>query len=943
MDTIRPTPPQQRLLDTEEMRRLRGPDQAAWRRWGPYLSERQWGTVREDYSAGGDAWEFLPHDQARSRAYRWGEDGLAGFGDDQLLWCLGLALWNGRDPILKERLFGLTNAEGNHGEDVKELYFYQDALPSHAYLRMLYKYPHAEYPYDRLVAENARRDRSVGEYEILDTGVFDHGRYFDVTVEYARAAPEDILMRVHVRNRAAAPATLHVLPQLWARNVWSWDARPERPLLRLDAGHVEATHPGMPARTLHADRATLRAPGNAPNPAPGAPHDPAAHAAPATWLFCDNETNTRRLDGTPGAARFPDGAPGAGPFKDGIDDHVVRGRTGATRPGHGTKAAAHHVLHLPAGGEATLRLRFRPADATSDPFADHDAIFARRLAETDAFYHAVRGAPADHPRGAPADPPSPAELDARLVQRQAFAGMIWSRQYYGFDVRRWLEGDPAGPPPPPERRQGRNREWTHLVNADIVSMPDKWEYPWYASWDLAFHAVVFALIDPDFAKDQMILLMRARCMHPNGQLPAYEWSFGDANPPVAAWAAWRVYLTERELTGTGDRRFLEAAFHKLCLNFGWWVNRKDAQDRNIFQGGFLGLDNIGIFDRSQPLPTGGSIDQADGTAWVAAYALQLMRIALELSLENPVYEHMAIKFFQHFLFIASAVNGVGEGGVGLWDPRDEFFYDVLRVPGRVPVPLRVRSTVGLLPMLAVLVLEPELMARVPHFADRARWFVAHRADLAGLISRWEEPGRGDTLLLSLLRGHRTKALLARALDVTEFLSPHGLRAISRTHAAHPYEFRHDGQVFSVAYLPAESDSRLFGGNSNWRGPIWLPTNYLLIESLLEFHRYYGNDFTVPCPTGSATLLTLREVAEELAARLTRLSLLDHDGKRPVMAAYPALQAAADGAELVLFHEYYDGDTGRGVGASHQTGWSGLVALLLQPRRQDPAGDLPQTG
>ncbi len=885
------------VLDTAEMRRLRGPDLHAWRRWGPYLSERQWGTVREDYSPGGDAWDYLPHDHARSRAYRWGEDGLAGFGDENLHWCLGLALWNGRDPILKERLFGLTNAEGNHGEDVKELYFYQDALPSHAYLRMLYKYPQAEYPYQHLIDENARRGPHLGEYEILDTGVFGHERYFDVTVEYARGEPGDILMRVTVRNRGDAAATLHVLPQLWARNDWAWGDPVGRPGLALEDGAVAARHPAMEDRVLSAD---------------GAPE----------WLFCDNETNGRRFPG------LGTGDPG-GPFKDGINDHVVGGLAGVTGARSGTKVAARHVLSLEAGASAVVRLRFRPDGARGDAFADHDAVFARRIAECDAFYDALQAGIDD--------------ADARMVQRAAFAGMVWSKQYFGFDVKRWLDGDPGRPPPAESRKHVRNFEWTHLVNADIVSMPDAWEYPWYASWDLAFHAVTFAAIDPEFAKDQMILLLRARCMHPNGQLPAYEWSFGDANPPVAAWAAWRVYLAEQRLTGHGDRGFLERVFHKLCLNFGWWVNRKDENDRNIFQGGFLGLDNIGIFDRSQPLPTGGVIDQADGTAWVAAYALQLMRIALELSLENAVYEDMAIKFFQHFLFIAAAVNGVGANGVGLWDERDEFFYDVLRVPGQAPVPLRVRSTVGLLPMLAVLVLEPELMARVPWFAERAHWFVAHRPDLAGLISRWEEAGRGDTFLLSLLRGHRTKCLLARALDETEFLSPYGLRAISRVHKDHPYEFRHGSQLFSVAYLPAESDSRLFGGNSNWRGPVWLPTNYLLIEALHEFHRYYGDEFTVECPARSGQQRTLREVAEELSRRLTRLSLLGPDGRRPVMAAYPALQAASDGAGLVLFHEYYDGDDGRGVGASHQTGWSGLVALLLEPREETRAADLPVGG
>jgi hypothetical protein len=989
-----------RLRDTAEGRRLAEAGPAGWRRWGPYTSDRQWGTVREDYSAGGDAWTYFPHAHARSRAYRWGEDALAGFADDQLSWCLGLALWNGRDSILKERLFGLTNAEGNHGEDVKELYFYTDALPSHAYLRMLYRYPQAAFPYESLLAENARRDQSQPEFELLDTGVLDAMRFCDVTVEYARAAPDDTLICITVHNRAAEATRLHVLPHLWARNIWSWSPDAERPSLRLAGGDVLARHPAMPPLRLSCDAA-------------------------APFLFCENETNAARLFGA--------AATGGGPFKDGIGDFVIHGDEAAIRRDHGTKCAAHAILELAAGAQATIRLRLRPelagpdpanpgsADRATaspnmagpntagpntaspntaspsaaspntaspntaspsaaspntaspntaspsmaspsmaspnaaspssnpntairnrtsqdrvepgaanpgaasanpaspnpadpggtgaDPFADFDAIMAARRAEADEFY-AVLQQDMDN-------------ADARAVQRQALAGMIWSKQFYGFDVRAWLDGDPGQPAPPGARRGGRDTDWQHVFHADIIAMPDKWEYPWYASWDLAFHAVTFALIDAEFAKGQLLLLLRDRAMHPNGQVPAYEWKFGDANPPVQAWAAWRIYCMDAAQTGQGDCDFLRLAFHKLLLNFGWWVNRRDAQGRNIFQGGFLGLDNIEIFDRSQPLPTGGTLQQADGTAWMAAYALHMMRIAMELALDEPVYQDMASKFFEHFLYIARAIDAAGEGA-GLWDDQDSFFYDVLLAPDGTTTPLRVHSVVGLIPLFAVHVLEPEMVARLPEFAARMDWFLQHRPDLARLISYWHVPGEGDRRLLALLRTHRMTSLLTRMLDEAEFLSPHGVRAVSRFHHDHPYVLEQDGQRFAVAYLPGESDSRLFGGNSNWRGPVWMPINFILVMALAEFHRFYGTGYRIACPTGSGRDATLQEVAAELTRRLCALFLKGADGRRPVMTAYPGLETG----DLVLFHEYFHGETGRGVGASHQTGWSGLVALLL---------------
>ena len=889
-------------LDCIEGARLHSADAARWHRWGPYLSERQWGTVREDYSEHGTAWDYFPHDHARSRAYRWGEDGLAGFGDDKLNWCVSLALWNGVDPILKERLFGLTNSQGNHGEDVKELYFYLDGTPTHSYMRMLYKYPHAAYPYDDLVAENGRRGADMPEYEVLDTGVFEDNAYFDVQVEYAKHTPDDIVMRVTVENRGDHAAAIDLMPQIWARNTWSWEVV-EKPSLALD-----------PDTSGKAGRVIAHCNGQQPMVVTAGSQD----QADANWLFCENETNVRRLFGMDGA----------GPFKDGFNDFIVHGDENAIRRDAGTRAAAHFHIDIPAGGHKVVWMRWLPqADADADPKPlDIDALFARRIAEADAFYAGLQHEMED--------------ADHRLVQRQALAGMLWSKQYYAFDVTRWMDGDPLQPTPADSRRHGRNADWRHLCNADIVSMPDKWEYPWYASWDLAFHSVAFALIDPAFAKKQLVLLVKDRYMHPNGQLPAYEWAFSDANPPVHAWAAWRVYEIDRVITGKPDRDFLELVFHKLLLNFSWWVNRKDADGRNIFQGGFLGLDNVGIFDRSSPLPTGGRIDQSDGTAWMAAYALDLMRIALELAVANHVFVDIGVKFFEHFLYIAEAVGRTDTSETGLWDDQDEFFYDVLQLPDGTSVPMRIRSIVGLIPIFAVHVLEERLHGQLPGLRERLLWFLEHRPDLAKLVSRWREPGKGNSLLLSVLRGHRMKALLKRMLDESEFLSDYGVRALSKVHEAEPFVLQHNGDRFCIQYLPAESDTRVFGGNSNWRGPIWMPVNFLLIESLYEFHRYYGDDFQVEYPTGSGQKLSLAEIADELSRRLTRLFLKNKDGMRPVMAAYPQLQADARSGDLVLFHEYFDGDTGRGVGASHQTGWSGLVSLLLQPRVVGVTGSMP---
>ena len=853
----------------------------SWRKWGPYVSERQWGTVREDYSPDGSAWDFFPHEHARGRAYRWGEDGIAGICDQQQILCFGLGLWNGKDPILKERLFGLTGSEGNHGEDVKELYYYLDATPTHSYLKMLYKYPQAEYPYRWLVEENRLRGRLSGEFELIDTGILNDDRYFDVYVEYAKAGPEDILVQITIHNRGPEEAAIHVLPQLWFRNTWSWTADSARPVMKLGPdGELAAEHEKLGSYRLYAE---------------GSPQ----------WLFCENDTNAAKLFGTP---------PTVGYFKDGFHEYIVHGNMDAVNPQHfGTKAAARYPLRIAAGSACRLRLRLVNG-SVARPFAGFDEMFSRRLSEADDFY--------GHLQTGITDP------DARHVQRQAWAGMIWSKQFYYLDVPQWLSGDP-GLPPPVQRKSGRNSDWPHLTTGDILSMPDKWEYPWFAAWDLAFHAIPLSMIDPEFAKNQLLLLTKESYMHPNGQLPAYEWSFSDVNPPVHAWAAWRVYQIDREHNaGRGDRAFLERVFHKLLLNFTWWVNRKDVQGHNIFQGGFLGLDNIGVFDRSAKLPTGGYISQCDGTSWMAMYSLNLMRIAVELAVVNPTYQDLAIKFFEHFLYIAAAMGNIGMQGIDLWDNIDEFFYDVLCLPDGQSVPLKIRSMVGLIPLFAVEVLDEELLSKAPAFKERLEWFLNYRPDLAKLVSRWNDVGKGESRLLSLLRGHRMKCLLRRMLDETEFFSKYGVRALSRYHHDNPYIFRADGKEFIVSYQPAESDSGLFGGNSNWRGPIWMPVNFLIIESLRKFHTYYGDEFKIECPVGSGKFITIAQVADELSRRLACIFQKDSDGVRPVYNGNEKLRSDPNFRDHVLFHEYFHGDSGRGVGASHQTGWTGLIAALI---------------
>jgi len=882
-----------RTADTAEGRRLEEARQRLrhWKRWGPYLSERAWGSVREDYSAYGTAWDYFPHDHARSRAYRWNEDGLAGICDRHQRICFAVALWNERDPILKERLFGLTGSEGNHGEDVKEYYFYTDSTPTHSYMKFLYKYPQAPFPYADLVAENARRGRHAPEYELIDTGVFSENRYFDVEVEYAKADVEDILIRIHVSNRGPETAAIHVLPTIWFRNAWSWSDSSARPSVTADASGAGAfvlDEETYGRRWLHC-------------------------AGQPTLLFTENETNTERLFGYANGSRY---------VKDAFHRYLIDGAKDVVNPAQlGTKGAAHYSLQIPAGETVTLRLRLNdamPGTSNTSLGEAFDAMFVTRQREADEFYATV----------------IPAHLsdDARNVARQAFAGVLWSKQYYHYVVKDWLDGDPAQPAPPVERHRGRNREWTHLYNADVISMPDKWEYPWYAAWDLAFHCVPLALVDPDFAKEQLILLLREWYMHPNGQLPAYEWALGDVNPPVHAWAALRVYQIEKKRRGVGDRAFLERVFQKLLLNFTWWVNRKDAEGMNVFQGGFLGLDNIGVFDRSAPLPTGGHLEQSDGTSWMAMYSLNMLAIALELARENSAYEDVASKFWEHFLNIAHAMSGGDlHGGKGheLWDEQDGFFYDVLHLPDDSRMPLRIRSLVGLIPMLAVQTLEPDVLNRLDGFNRRLMWFVHHRRDLTSNVACMRTPGDEERRLLSILDGDRLRRVLRIMLDEREFLSPYGIRSISRAHRDEPYSLQINGTTYTVPYEPAESSTGLFGGNSNWRGPIWFPINYLLIEALQKFHRYFGDGFTVECPTGSGRMMTLEEVASDLSRRLNRIFLRDASGERPVYGSNHTFQRDPHWNDLILFHEYFHGDTGAGVGASHQTGWTALVAKLLQ--------------
>jgi hypothetical protein len=904
MSTLPPDPnPALDAEATAEHRRLGdAATRDAWRHWGPYLSERQWGTVREDYSEHGNAWESVPHDHARSRAYRWGEDGIAGISDADQRLCFALALWNGRDAILKERLFGLTGNEGNHGEDVKEYYYYLDNVPSHAYMKMLYKYPHGAFPYGRLVEENAKRGKHDPEFELLATGAFDEDAYSDIVVEYAKDGPDDVLAKITATNRSLRPQTLHLLPTLWFRNEWSWKPVNHRPRLtmadRSDVATVAAHHPGLGSYQLYCEGA-------------------------GELLFTENDTNNERLFDSPNESAY---------VKDGINDHIVGGAPTVNPAKTGTKAAAHYVREVAAGGSWTIRLRLSRA-GQPQPFAAFDEIVERRRAEADAFYAAVN--------------PYPISNDLRSVQRQAFAGLLWTKQFYYYDVHEWLAGDPLTPKPREQRWYGRNRDWVHLNNADIISMPDKWEYPWFAAWDLAFHVIPFALIDPAFAKEQLVLLTREWFMHPNGQIPAYEWAFGDVNPPVHAWSALRVYQIEKKATGIGDRFFLERVFQKLLLNFTWWVNRKDAEGNNVFQGGFLGLDNIGVFDRSAQLPTGGHLNQSDGTSWMAVYSLNMFAIALELARENPAYEDMAIKFFQHFMHIAGAMNKLGEYGHGLWDEEDGFYYDVLKLDSGPKIPIKVRSLVGLLPLLAVQAIEPEDLERFPELQRSIEWFIEHRTDLRDSVTSMESEGIGARRLLAIVGRERLVRVLEKMLDEERFFSAYGVRAVSRTHRDHPYVLTIEGREYRVDYEPAESTSGLFGGNSNWRGPVWFPINYLLVEALQKFHYYYGDDLKVECPSGSGHMMTLWEVASELSHRL--LDIFRNDGgRRAVFGGEPRFQTDPHFKDYVLFYEYFHGDNGAGIGASHQTGWTALVAKLIQQCAEycgtgkDPLDDLSST-
>jgi len=884
-------------LTAEERRLEESRDRKAhWKRWGPYVSERAWGTVREDYSAGGTAWDYFPHDHARSRAYRWNEDGLAGICDRHQIMCFGLALWNGRDPILKERLFGLTGSEGNHGEDVKEYYFYLDSTPTHSYMKYLYKYPQAEFPYAKLVEENRNRGKQQPEFELMDTRVFDDNRNFDVFVEYAKAGAEDILIKITASNRGPEAAEIHLLPTVWFRNRWSWgDNQDPKPVARNSSSKnglatIELEHFMLGTRRLQCD---------------GAPD----------LLFTENETNTQRLFSSANTSPY---------VKDAFHDYVIHGKQDAVNPEQtGTKAAAHYALTVAPGESATIRLRLTDARGSSPTVREgakvfgkeFENVFATRQQEADEFYARVISADLS--------------LDARNVMRQAFAGMLWSKQFYHYVVKQWLEGDPKTPAPPKDRLNGRNHQWENLYNADVISMPDKWEYPWYAAWDLAFHCIPLALIDPEFAKEQLVLMTREWYMHPNGQLPAYEWALGDVNPPVHAWAAWRVYKIDKKRNGKGDRKFLERVFHKLMLNFTWWVNRKDADGSNIFEGGFLGLDNIGVFDRSAPLPTGGYIEQSDGTSWMAMFTLNLLAIAMELASEDPVYEDVASKFWEHFIHIAHAMNHLGHDGIELWNEEDGFFYDVLHLPDGGHFPLKVRSMVGLIPLFAIETLEVETLNRLPDFKKRLEWFIDNRPDLTGNVACMRTPGNGERRLLSIVGQEQLRRVLKVMLDESEFLSPYGIRALSRYHKDNPYTMDVKGAAYRVDYEPAESSTGLFGGNSNWRGPIWFPVNFLLVESLQKFHHYLGDDFKVECPTGSGNMLTLWEVAAEISRRLSRPFLREADGRRPVYGEIEKFQNDPNWRDLIQFHEYFHGDNGSGVGASHQTGWTGVVAKLMQ--------------
>ncbi|ULQ57787.1 glucosidase [Flavihumibacter rivuli] len=864
-----------------EQDRLKEPH---WKKWGPYVSERQWGTVREDYTEDGNTWEGVTYDMARSYAYRWGEDGIGGICDDQQHICFALSLWNKKDPFLKERFFGLTGPRGNHGEDVKELYYYLDNTPTHSYMKMLYKYPQQEFPYERLYAENDRRSRQEPEFELVDTGIFDEGAYFDVFIEYAKAGPKDILIKLSVANRYKEAASLSLLPTVWFRNTWSWGNDDYKPVMLADGPNtIVLNHQRTGKYYLYCN-------GN------------------CDLQFCENDTNWKRFLNKKGIQPLA---------KDGINDFIVnKKRMVTSKSKEGTKAAAHYNLNIGPGETVTVQLRLTN-EALDYPFHDFDAIFWRRIAECDEFYAGLQH-----------NIPS---AEDRKIQRLAFSGMLWTKMFYYYDVEQWIMGDPKRPAPG-NRIWGRNNEWMHLNNADVISMPDKWEYPWYAAWDLAFHCIPLAVLDAQFAKNQLMLLTREWYMHPNGQLPAYEWNFSDVNPPLHAWATWRVYEIDKHANdGKGDIAFLEALYHKLLLNFTWWVNRKDHDGNNIFQGGFLGLDNIGVFDRSAPLPGGGHLEQSDGTSWMAMFALNMLRISVELATHNEVYSNMATKFLEHFIYIAKAMNSIGETGTGLWDEEDKFFYDALRKPDGKELKLKVRSMVGLIPLFAVEVIDHALYDSIPDFEKRMAWFLKHKSAYAKVVSEWGDIRSESKHLLSIIREDKLKAILQRVLDETEFLSDYGVRALSKYHEKHPFHIEVEGNRFGVSYLPAESDSSMFGGNSNWRGPIWFPLNYLLIESLQRYHYFYGDSLKVECPTGSGNYMTLDGVADELSKRLVKLFRSTDEGERPVYGDYELLQKDPYFRDYILFYEYFNGDNGKGLGAAHQTGWTGLVAKLLQPR------------
>jgi hypothetical protein len=872
------------IVDVTEQRRLNEAREQGipWKKWGPYLSERQWGTVREDYSDNGDAWNYFSHDQARSRAYRWGEDGLGGICDDQQRLCFALALWNERDPILKERLFGLTNSEANHGEDVKEYYFYIDSTPTHSYMKYLYKYPQREYPYRDLIETNRRRSREEFEYELLDTGIFDDDRYFDVFVEYAKEGPEDVLIRITVHNRAAEAARLRVLPTLWFRNTWSWGDDNPRPALReASNGVIEASHHELGTYRLQCD---------------GAPE----------LLFTENESNAQRLWSQPNASAY---------VKDAFHEYLIAGRRDAVNPAKaGTKAAAHYVLDVPAGGSMTVRLRLMSA-RNKDAFRGFDKIVSSRLADADEFYDRIS--------------PNSLNEDQRRVHRQALAGLLWGKQFYYFDLERWLQEHKSHPLLESARRDVRNTDWFHMLNADVISMPDKWEYPWYAAWDLAFHTISLSLVDLDFAKEQLLLMLRNLYVHPSGQIPAYEWNFSDVNPPVHAWATQWLYRYEQAL-GRADLRFLERSFQGLMLNFNWWVNRKDPAGRNVFAGGFLGLDNIGVFDRSAPLPTGGSLEQADGTAWMAFYCQNMLEIALILTEYDPVYEEVAFKFIQHFLWISYAMDRMGEHHDEMWDERDGFFYDLLRLPDGQAMRLKVRSMVGLLPLCASTVFEADSITRYPRLMEMLALFRKRHPELTSHVAPTDAGfiGYDGRRLLSILNKTKLERVLGYLLDENEFLGPYGIRSLSRYHLDHPFVFHLGGQEYKVQYLPAESNTGMFGGNSNWRGPVWMPVNMLIIRALMNLYTFYGDEFKVQCPTGSGRSMTLFEVAQEIVRRLVATFLRDADGRRPVYGGTAKFQDDPHWRDLILFYEYFHGDNGAGLGASHQTGWTATIAALV---------------